>query len=104
MTKKEAPVKITASRGDVFEDLGFNAAAARNLQLRSQMMTTMRKVIDKEGWTQAEAAKKLHVSQPRISDLTRGKISRFSLDMLVNMLTHAGVGVNLRFQVTKKVP
>jgi predicted XRE-type DNA-binding protein len=46
--------------------------------------------------TQTEAAKRLKVSQPRISDLTRGKISRFSLDTLVNMLTDAGLEVDLR--------
>ena len=46
----------------------------------------------------AEAAKRLKVSQPRISDLTRGKISRFSLDTLVNMLTDAGLKVNVRIK------
>ena len=47
---------------------------------------------------QAQAAKRLKVSQPRISDLIRGKISRFSLDSLVNMLTDAGLEVNFRIK------
>ena len=51
-----------------------------------------------EGLTQADAAKRLKVSQPRISDLTRGKISRFSLDTLVNMLTDAGLEVDVRIK------
>lgn len=89
---------ITLGSGDVFTDLGFSPAESRNLRLRSQMMTALRKFIDKEGLTQADAAKLLKVSQPRISDLTRGKISRFSLDTLVNMLTDAGLDVDLRIK------
>jgi predicted XRE-type DNA-binding protein len=84
---------ITKSSGDVFRDLGFSPAEARNLRLRSELMTALRWFIQKEGLTQADAAKRLKVSQPRISDLTRGKLSRFSLDTLVNMLTDAGLDV-----------
>lgn len=84
---------ITKSSGDVFRDLGFSPAEARNLRLRSELMTALRRFIQKEGLTQADAAKRLKVSQPRISDLTRGKLSRFSLDTLVNMLTDAGMDV-----------
>ncbi len=89
---------MTKGSGDVFADLGFSPAQTRNLRLRSQMMTALRKFIEKEGLTQAEAAKRLKVSQPRISDLTRGKISRFSLDTLVNMLTDAGLKVDVRIK------
>src|SRR5689334_9815599 len=81
---------ITKGSGDVFADLGFSPAESRNLHIRSQMMTALRKFIATEGLTQAKAAEQLKVSQPRISDLSRGKISRFSLDTLVNMLTDAG--------------
>lgn len=95
--KAAKTVQVTRSGGDLFADLGFSEAEARNLHLRSQMMTALRKLIDKEGWTQAEAAKRLKVSQPRISDLNRGKISRFSLDSLVNMLSDAGLEV--KFQI-----
>src|SRR6267154_1880687 len=89
---------ITKGSGDVFADLGFTPAESRNLHLRSQMMTALRKFIEKEGLTQADAAKRLKVSQPRVSDLTRGKISRFSLDTLVNMLVDAGLEVELRIK------
>lgn len=89
---------ITKGSGDVFTDLGFSPTESRNLQIRSEMMTALRKFIEKEGLTQADAAKRLKVSQPRISDLTRGKISRFSLDTLVNMLTDAGLDVDLRIK------
>ncbi|MFN7542136.1 MAG: helix-turn-helix domain-containing protein [Acidobacteriota bacterium] len=88
----------TKGSGNVFADLCFSPAESRNLRIRSEMMTALRKFIEKEGWTQADAAKRLRVSQPRISDLTRGKISRFSLDTLVNMLTDAGLDVNFRIK------
>jgi predicted XRE-type DNA-binding protein len=89
-------MKVTKSSGNVFLDAGFSPAESRNLRMRSQMMTVLRKFIEKENLTQAEAAKRLKVTQPRISDLTRGKISRFSIDTLVNMLTDAGLEVDLR--------
>ena len=89
---------ITRGSGDVFLDLGFSMAEARNLRLRSELMTALRKFIEHEGLTQACAAKRLKVSQPRISDLTRGKISRFSLDTLVNMVTDAGMDVDVRIK------
>lgn len=90
--------KITPSSGSVFADLGFSPAESRNLRIRSDLMTALRKFIEREGLTQADAAKRLKVSQPRISDLTRGKISRFSLDTLVNMLTYAGLEVDVRIK------
>ncbi len=89
---------ITMGSGDVFTDLGFSPAESRNLRIRSEMMTALRKFIEKEGLTQADAAKRLKVSQPRVSDLTRGKISRFSLDTLVNMLTDVGLEVDFRIK------
>lgn len=100
MRKREKVESSGMARGsgDIFRDLGFSAAEARNLRLRSDLMTALRKHIEQEGWTQADAAKRLKVSQPRISDLTRGKVSRFSLDTLVNMLTDAGIDVALKIK------
>jgi predicted XRE-type DNA-binding protein len=89
---------ITKGSGSVCADLGFSSAEARNLRLRSQMMTALRHFIEKERLTQAEAAGRLGVTQPRISDLTRGQISRFSLDTLVNMLGDAGLEVDFRIK------
>jgi predicted XRE-type DNA-binding protein len=89
---------ITKGSGSVFADLGFSTAESRNLRMRSEMMTALRRFIEKEGLTQADAAKRLKVSQPRISDLTRGKISRFSLDTLVNMLADAGLEIDVQIK------
>ncbi len=90
------PVKVVYGGDNVFVDLGFSPVEARHLQLRSQMMIALRKYIQMEKLTQAEAAKRLRVTQPRISDLMRGKINRFSLDTLVAMLSDAGLDVDLR--------
>jgi predicted XRE-type DNA-binding protein len=95
-------MKAVKSSGDVFLDVGFTPAQARNLRMRSDMMTALRKFIEKEELTQAAAARRLKVTQPRISDLTRGKISRFSLDTLVNMLADAGLEVEVRIKGLSK--
>ena len=89
---------VTKGSGDVFADLGFSPVESRSLRLRSQMMTALRTFLDREGLTQADAARLLKVSQPRISDLTRGKVSRFSLDTLANMLGDAGLEIDLRIK------
>lgn len=82
--------EITRSAGNVFEDLGFSPAEAENLKIRSALMGSIRSIIEHEGLTQVHAAQMLGVSQPRVSDLVRGKIELFSIDALVNMLGAAG--------------
>lgn len=67
-----------------------------NLLLRSDLMVALRKRLDSLRLTQVEAAELLSVSQPRVSDLMRGKIDRFSIDMLVLLLGRAGVDVRLK--------
>ena len=78
--------KITVSSGNVFADLGFDGAEAANLQLRSRLMAELKSVIEESGMTQVQAAKVLGVHQSRISDMMRGRIDRFSADILVNLL------------------
>ena len=87
--------KIRRSSGNVFKDLGFQAEEATNLKHRSDLMIRLSKLIDARGLTQARAATLSGVTQPRISDLVRGKIGRFSIDTLIAMLGHAGVGVQI---------
>jgi len=91
MTEK---LKRTRGSGNVFVDVGFPPDEAENLLLRAQLMSRIRDVV--RGTTQREAAKQFKVSQPRLNDLVRGKISKFSLDALVNMLAHAGMRVELK--------
>ena len=87
--------KLTRSSGNVFRDLGFPEEAAAQLRLRSLLMIEVRKLIAARGLTQKEAAALFGVTQPRVSDLVRGKITLFSLDTLVDMLAHAGARVEL---------
>jgi predicted XRE-type DNA-binding protein len=86
----------------VFDDLGFSPARAENLRLRSELMQRLRREID--GLTQTDAAARLGVSQPRISDLVRGKLSLFSLDALVGMLSNANMTVHLRPDIAADAP
>jgi predicted XRE-type DNA-binding protein len=72
---------------DALEDTPEEAA---NLSLRSDLMIKIEMIIEENGWTQAEAAKRCGVTQPRINDLLRGRISRFSLDALVNIASALG--------------
>lgn len=88
-------VKITPSSGNVFTDLGFGDEEAEHLRLRSTLMIEVRKLIEDRKLTQAEAAKLFGVTQPRISNLVRGRIDLFSIDTLVGMLARAGIHVDV---------
>ena len=88
-------LKIERGSGNVFRDIGFSPEEARNLVLRSELMTRVERFVKRGGMTQMEAARALGVTQPRLNDLLRGKIDKFSLDALVNMLGHAGMRVEL---------
>lgn len=85
--------RMTRGSGNVFSDLGFGRHEAEHLRIRSDLMIKLTRLIQARGLTQVQAAALLGVSQPRVSDLTRGKIDRFSIDTLVAMLGHAGVSV-----------
>ena len=88
-------LKITRSSGNVFRDLGFPPEEAEHLKVRSDLMIQLQKLIASRGFTQAETAKILHVTQPRVSDLLRGRIDLFSTDTLIDMLAHLGIRVKL---------
>jgi predicted XRE-type DNA-binding protein len=77
---------------DAIEDTPEQAA---NMKLRSLLMTALKDQIQRAGMSQAQAAKLFGVTQPRVSDLMRGKISLFALDALVNMATAAGLRIEM---------
>jgi len=81
---------------NVFDALEDDPAVAQNLKIRSQLMSALTQYINKNKLTQVEAAQLFEVNQPRISDLVRGKIERFTIDMLVNMLARAGKHLNVK--------
>ena len=86
-------LKITLGSGNVFRGVGFAPGEAENLLLRSELMSRIRDPA--KGTTQREAVKLFGVTQPRINDLLRGRIEKFSLDALVNMLGKAGMRVTV---------
>lgn len=87
--------KYHVTEGSVFDDLGFDAATAANLKIRAALMRAVEEEMEKKSLTQVQAAKLLGVTQPRISDLKRGKMHLFTIDVLVNMLTKLGKPVSL---------
>lgn len=96
-------VRVRQASRNVYRDLGFSADEAENLRGRSELMIHLTKIIARRGLTQAAAAEMLRVAQPRISDLVRGKIDRFSIDSLVEMLGRAGVQVRFVLKARRKV-
>lgn len=88
-------IKITPSSGNVFRDLGFAEDEAEHLRIRSSLMIEVRKLIENRSLTQAEAAKLFGVTQPRISNLVRGRIDLFSIDTLIDMLARAGIHIDI---------
>ena len=87
--------------GSILDDLGFSESESENLKIRASLMRAIEKYIAGKKLTQAQAAKLMNVSQPRISDLIRGKIHLFTIDMLVNMLacTHATITLVVNDQI-----
>jgi predicted XRE-type DNA-binding protein len=89
--------RITKSSGNVFTDLGFDAGEAVVLQMRAKLMNDLRDFIHSSGMSQTEAAKRLGITQSRVSDLMRGKWDKFSLEMLVSLEARLGRKVTLDF-------
>ena len=73
---------------------------SENMKLRSTLMMALKNHLTRTEMSQAEAAKLFGVTQPRVSDLLRGKINLFSLDALVNMATAAGLHIEIRILET----
>ncbi|CCF66009.1 XRE family transcriptional regulator [Nocardia cyriacigeorgica] len=81
--------------GSVWDAIEDTPQEAENMRLRARLMIELTARITEQGWTQTEAAQRLGVTQPRISDLMRGKVQLFSLDALVNMIGAAGMHVEV---------
>jgi predicted XRE-type DNA-binding protein len=79
----------------VWEAIADTPEQAANLRARAELMQRIAELIQAEGWKQAEAAERCGVTQPRINDLLRGRVSRFSLDALVNIATALGRRVSV---------
>jgi predicted XRE-type DNA-binding protein len=96
MSTEDQDTTISPAYASVWDAIEDTPAEAANMRMRSEVMVALKRRIEDQGWTQAEAAKVMGVTQPRVSDLIRGKIQRFGLDALVAMATAAGLAVEVR--------
>lgn len=88
--------RVTESSGNIFLDLGFPPHEAEVMLLRARLAEALRRWIDREELTQAQASKRLGITQPRVSEITRGKVELLSLDYLVGLCAKAGIPVDLK--------
>jgi predicted XRE-type DNA-binding protein len=86
--------------GNVYLDLGFAPAEAESLLMRTQLTHALDRLVKERKLTQTQAGRLFGVSQPRVSDVIRGRIERFTIDALVEMLARAGVRLEI---VTKAI-
>ena len=94
--RKTTGRRLSRRSGNVFLDLGFAPHEAAVMLLRCELAEALRKWMDREGCTQAQAAHRLGVSQPRISEIRRNKVDKLSLDYLVSLCAKAGVSVKVK--------
>ena len=85
----------TETYDTVWDALADTPQEAANLKARSELMGQIAALVEARGWTQAEAARRCGVPQPRLDDLVRGRLSRFSLDALVNIAAALGCRVHV---------
>ena len=81
---------------NVWDALADTPEEGTNLRLRSELMSEVSSFIEDRHWTQSEAAARCGITQPRMNDLLRGRISKFSLDALVNITASLGLTVRMR--------
>lgn len=89
-------IRVTKGSGNVFVDLGFDEAEARVMALRTELMLRIERHMKAKGWSQAEAARRMNITQPRVSKLARGAWREFSMDMLLTLASRAGMRPELR--------
>lgn len=82
----------------VWDALADTAGEAANMQAKAELMRQIVSIIKNTDWTQSEAAKHCGITQPRMNDMLRGRISRFSLDALVNIAAAIGQRVHIELQ------
>lgn len=90
--------KRSNAYASVWDAIADTPEQAANLRARAELMRQIAELIRTEGWKQVEAAERCGVTQPRINDLLRGRVSRFSLDALVNIATALGRRVSLELE------
>jgi predicted XRE-type DNA-binding protein len=82
----------------VWEAISDTPEQSANLRMRAELMQQIASIVKAGAWTQTEAAARCGVTQPRMNDLLRGRVSRFSLDALVNIATAIGRRVHIELE------
>jgi predicted XRE-type DNA-binding protein len=95
-------LKLTRSSGNVFRDIGFAPGEAEHLLVRADLLIKVQKVIESKRLTQAELAKTLRITRPRVSELLKGRIDLFTTDALIDILARLGVRVRLVLQPSRR--
>jgi predicted XRE-type DNA-binding protein len=93
---KKTDKRITQGSGNVFLDVGFPPHQAAVMLLRCELAEGLRRWMARRELTQAQAAERLGMSQPRISEIARNKVDKLSLDYLVSLCSKAGVLVKVK--------
>ena len=88
---------VSRSKANVFRELGFPDSEAEHLRVRADLLIALQETVARKGMKQAEIARILGISQPRTSDLLRGRLDLFSSDALIDYLARLGIGVRLTF-------
>lgn len=91
----------TETFASVWDALADTPEQAANLRARAELMQQIAAIVKESKWTQVEAAAHCGITQPRMNDLLRGRVSRFSLDALVNVATAIGRRVHLELEVAR---
>lgn len=91
-------MKKIETYASVWDAIADTPEQAANLRARAEIMQQIAAIVKESGWTQAEAATRCGVTQPRMNDLLRGRVSRFSLDALVNIATAIGRRVHVELE------
>lgn len=91
-------MKKIETYASVWDAIADTPEQAANLRARAELMQQIAAIVKESGWTQTEAAARCGVTQPRMNDLLRGRVSRFSLDALVNIATAIGRRVHVELE------
>lgn len=96
MSAQDDDFYIEQGSGNIFVDLGFDEVEAQVLNARSEVMVQLVMFLQEQGWTQAEMARRLGISQSRVSRLIHKKLDEFSFDMLLTLSARAGLRPQVR--------
>lgn len=86
----------TETFASVFDALAETLAQSANLKARAELLSALTRRVQAWGLPQEAAAARLGITRPRLNDLLRGKLAKFSLDALVNLVTAAGLTLEIR--------